>query len=173
LRRLERTVAELSGRLGEQAGDSQDDGQLAAPPEDAATLEQQARLAEMGREVMVSIAKERMAKEPRDAEWASTFENAVLDSTAQSFPNLTVDSAECRSTLCEVRVGAKTAEEIDKVLLEFPPVYPDVDRVHYELIELADGSHGVEMHMLRRETAQDFVRDVESTLESTIQNANN
>lgn len=166
LRRLERSVGALAQRL--------DDERAEAVPEGDApdwTPQQRLQIAEIGRRTTVDIAKQRMATEPRQSDWAAPFEAGIHDGMTKAFPNLTLDSAECRSTLCEVRVGAKTSAEIEHFLADFPPALPDCDRVHYELITLADGTPGVELHMIRRETAEAFVQEVESTAELTFQEA--
>jgi hypothetical protein len=164
---LERAVEELS----KHTTSPQPEPEAAAVPEVEVSMEEHMQRSAVVRKTTIELAKRRMAQEPRDPAWAPQYEAAILEGTKTAFPNLRIEAAGCRSTICDVKVSSKTQLGIDEFLRDFMQTYPDFGRAHYELQEAADGSYGVEMHMIRREAASLFVQEVESGTDRALQEA--
>ncbi|MND02733.1 hypothetical protein D3C83_222180 [compost metagenome] len=67
-----------------------------------------------------------------------------------------------------MKVTAATRAELDKFILDFPPAFPLADQAHYEPLDLGDGVFGVELHVVRRGSGEEFEQEVAANAKLTF-----
>jgi hypothetical protein len=171
LARLEETVK----RLSERAQRAQDKSAGAAAPSAAEdnqrpnlSPEEELALGAVQRATTVEVARHRIEDETRDMNWAPQFEAAILRGGQEAFPKLNFTNVKCKTTLCELKVTAATRAELDKFILDFPPAFPLADQAHYEPLDLGDGVFGVELHVVRRGSGEEFEQEVAANAKQTF-----
>jgi hypothetical protein len=171
LARLELAVQRLSLRA-QSAEDKVEQERAESPDGDSQqptlSTEEQIALGAVERASTVDVAKHRIADETRDAGWAPAFEAAILRESTRAFPNVALTHVLCKTTLCELKANSASHEDLDQFLLHLTSTIPVADQAHYEPLELPDGSFGLEIHVVRKGSGEDFDQEVAANAKLTF-----
>lgn len=164
LRKLEAAVGTLAQKA---ARDAELEPVEKPSPPSIPTPEQTAARAIAYRKTMSAIAKSRLDTEARDPSWATEYEHKVAENMARDFPNVSVDKADCRTTICEIRLSSANQADMDQFISNFPASYPAFDMFHFEPTASPNGI-GIELHVVRPASGEDFEHEVASTFERDL-----